>query len=156
MSRDTAPLWRQSPASVALHHLALDIIGKRPARPGNEAVDLSIRLLLTALKSGVENASQNVGESAQFAMPEIASGDPQLLHCLEPYGPTNSTSGCADPAVKTPGAAITKSTTTMSATAANRVERLEDAGWWNDVAMIAPDNAATRRRIKYLEFLSSL
>jgi hypothetical protein len=50
-----------SPASRPLHHLALDTIGETPTRPCHEAGDLSIRLLLTPLKNGVEDAPKNAG-----------------------------------------------------------------------------------------------
>src|SRR6266508_344 len=64
---DGGGLCCRSPASVpiarqeALRHLALDIIGQAPARPGEEAGDVSIGLLLTRLDNGVKDAPQNAG-----------------------------------------------------------------------------------------------
>jgi hypothetical protein len=51
------PIARQE----ALRHLALHIVGEAPARPGKEAGDVSIDLLLMRPKNGVKDALQTAG-----------------------------------------------------------------------------------------------
>jgi len=64
---DAAPVYGQlqrSPgrgSTVRSLRFALDIIGEVPARPGEEAGDVSIGPLLTRLKNGVKDAPQNAG-----------------------------------------------------------------------------------------------